>query len=172
MLYPPSRAGRTALGWVLLMRNRRLTRVDVLQLSYRPNGEQFWVQTSVTPVRGMGRISNHVWVHTDITEHKVLGRFHKLKLLAKAILSFAERCLSGLLQEQQLSLELRDRALDFMIEGIWISDLGGSLLYANQGFAAISGYPVHEVVGQFWHFNKVWLPTHHTGPHVVHGIYR
>lgn len=57
-------------------------------------------------------------------------------------------------QEQQLLLELRDRALDIMSEGIWIADTNGSLLYANHGFSAISGYPVHEIIGQPWSFNK------------------
>lgn len=42
-----------------------------LQLHYRPGGEQFWMQTSVTPVRENGRVLNHIWVHTDVTEQKV-----------------------------------------------------------------------------------------------------
>ncbi len=54
-------------------------------------------------------------------------------------------------------LELRDRALDFMNEGIWIADTQGRLLYANQGFSMISGYPVPEIVGQPWYFNQVLL---------------
>jgi len=61
------------------------------------------------------------------------------------------------LQEQQMLLELRDRALDFMNEGIWIADTQGRLLYANQGFSMISGYPVPEIVGQPWYFNQVLL---------------
>ena len=68
------------------------------------------------------------------------------------------------MQEQQLLLELRDRALDFMNEGIWIADTGGSLLYANQGFSSISGYPVHEIVGQTWSFNKVRARALNPGP--------
>jgi len=63
----------------------------------------------------------------------------------------------GILQEQQMLLELRDRALDFMNEGIWIADTQGRLLYANQGFSMISGYPVPEIVGQPWYFNQVLL---------------
>ena len=59
------------------------------------------------------------------------------------------------LQEQQMLLELRDRALDFMNEGIWIADTQGRLLYANQGFSMTSGYPVPEIVGQPWYFNQV-----------------
>ena len=43
----------------------------VLQLHYRPAGDQFWMQTSVTPVRENGRVLNHIWVHTDVTEQKV-----------------------------------------------------------------------------------------------------
>ena len=42
-----------------------------LQLHYRPGGEQFWMQTSMTPVRENGRVLNHIWVHTDVTEQKV-----------------------------------------------------------------------------------------------------
>ncbi len=29
------------------------------------------MQTSVTPVRENGRVLNHIWVHTDVTEQKV-----------------------------------------------------------------------------------------------------
>jgi len=42
-----------------------------MQLHYRPGGEQFWMQTSVTPMRENGRVLNHIWVHTDVTEQKV-----------------------------------------------------------------------------------------------------
>ena len=81
-------------------------------------------------------------------------------------------------------LELRDRALDFMNEGIWIADTQGRLLYANQGFSMISGYPVPEVVGQPWYFNQVqktWPRTkrhyhfsnselHESVPHADHAL--
>lgn len=42
------------------------------QVNYRASGETFWMQTSVTPARLHGRATHHIWVHTDITEQKVL----------------------------------------------------------------------------------------------------
>lgn len=43
-----------------------------VQVNYRASGETFWMQTSVTPARLHGRVTHHIWVHTDITQQKVL----------------------------------------------------------------------------------------------------
>ncbi len=57
------------------------------------------------------------------------------------------------LQEQALAeqLALKDRALDVAAEGITIADArlpARPLIYANNGFARLTGYPVGEVLGR------------------------
>jgi PAS domain S-box-containing protein len=57
------------------------------------------------------------------------------------------------LQEQALSaqLALKDRALDVAAEGITIADArlpDRPLIYANEGFERLTGYPVAEVLGR------------------------
>ena len=54
------------------------------------------------------------------------------------------------LQEQALA-ELKDRALDVAAEGITIADArlpARPLIYANDGFERLTGYPVREVLGR------------------------
>ena len=57
------------------------------------------------------------------------------------------------LQEQALAaqLALKDRALDVAAEGITIADArlpSRPLIYANDGFERLTGYPVGEVLGR------------------------
>ncbi len=63
-------------------------------------------------------------------------------------------------QEEDRLLQLRDRALNFMTEGILIIDRQGLVLYVNQGFAAATGYSTEEAVGQPWYFLLVRAPLH------------
>jgi sigma-B regulation protein RsbU (phosphoserine phosphatase) len=61
--------------------------------------------------------------------------------------------ISARLQEQALSeqLALKDRALDVAAEGITIADArlpARPLIYANDGFERLTGYPVGEVLGR------------------------
>jgi PAS domain-containing protein len=46
---------------------------------------------------------------------------------------------------------LKDRALDVAAEGITIADArlpGRPLIYANEGYERVTGYPVAEVLGR------------------------
>jgi len=55
---------------------------------------------------------------------------------------------ADLLREQAV---LKDRGMDVAAEGITIADArqpDRPLIYANQGFARMTGYPVHEVMGR------------------------
>ena len=75
-----------------------------------------------------GEVVNVIWAHRDVTERQ---------------------------QEERL-LELRNRALNYMSDGIFICDRQGSVLYTNQGFARLTGYGQREAVGQPWSFLAVW----------------
>jgi len=58
---------------------------------------------------------------------------------------------AGLTGEAAAWLTLKDRALDVAAEGITIADARQSdrpLIYANQGFERMTGYPVAEVIGR------------------------
>ena len=55
-------------------------------------------------------------------------------------------------------LQLKDRAMDSIKEGITIADCSlpdMPLIYANQGFARITGCPVAEVLGKNCRFLQV-----------------
>lgn len=82
----------------------------------------------VSPVVENGEVVNVIWAHRDVTERQ---------------------------QEERL-LELRNRALNYMSDGIFICDRQGSVLYTNQGFARLTGYEQREAVGQPWSFLAVW----------------
>ena len=61
--------------------------------------------------------------------------------------------MTGRLQEQALAeqLALKDRALDVAAEGITIADArlpARPLIYANDGFERLTGYPAREVLGR------------------------
>lgn len=65
----------------------------------------------------------------------------------------SEASVTARLQEQALSeqLALKDRALDVAAEGITIADArlpARPLIYANEGFERLTGYPVAEVLGR------------------------
>ena len=74
-----------------------------------------------------GEVVNVIWAHRDVTERQ---------------------------QEERL-LELRNRALNYMSDGIFICDRQGSMLYTNQGFARLTGYEQREAVGRPWSFLAV-----------------
>ncbi|AMK77452.1 MULTISPECIES: diguanylate cyclase [Methylomonas] len=70
-----------------------------------------------------------------------------------ATLAFSSLALAALFQElrlQNAQLRVLGRAIDAVQEGILITDAQGSqpIIYANSGFAAITGYSVAEVIGQ------------------------
>ena len=75
-------------------------------------------------------LSLGIWGSED--GHICWARVGGVQVPEAVLYSGCQRTYGLLSQEQQLLLELRDRALDFMSEGIWIADIGGSLLYANQ----------------------------------------
>ena len=85
------------------------------------------VQVRVGPVVEDGQVVNIIWTHTDVTERA---------------------------QEERL-LELRNRALNYMSDGIFICDRQGSVLYTNQGFARLTGYEQMDAVGRPWTFLAV-----------------
>ncbi len=85
------------------------------------------VQVRVGPVVEDGVLVNIIWTHTDVTERA---------------------------QEERL-LELRNRALNYMSDGIFICDRQGLVLYTNQGFARLTGYEQKDAVGQPWTFLAV-----------------
>ena len=85
------------------------------------------MQVRVGPVVEDGQVVNSIWTHTDVTERA---------------------------QEERL-LELRNRALNYMSDGIFICDRQGSVLYTNQGFARLTGYEQRDAVGQPWTFLAV-----------------
>ena len=80
------------------------------------------LQVRVSPVMEDGEAVNVIWTHVDVTERH---------------------------QEERL-LELRNRALNYMSDGIFIADPCGSIMYTNQGFTRLTGYEQHEAVGQPW----------------------
>lgn len=84
-------------------------------------------QIRVSPVVENGQTVSVIWTHTDVTERH---------------------------QEERL-LELRNRALNYMSDGIFICDRQGSVLYTNQGFARLTGYEQRDAVGQPWTFLAV-----------------
>lgn len=53
-------------------------------------------------------------------------------------------------QETQRLLELRDKALNWVNECIWIADTSGSVLYINRGFTLVTGYEEKDVLGKKW----------------------
>ncbi len=85
------------------------------------------LQVRVSPVMEDGEAVNAIWTHVDVTERH---------------------------QEERL-LELRNRALNYMSDGIFICDRQGSVLYTNQGFARLTGYEQRDAVGQPWTFLAV-----------------
>ena len=85
----------------------------------------------MSPVVENGEVVNIIWAHHDVTERQ---------------------------QEERL-LELRNRALNYMSDGIFICDRQGSVLYTNQGFARLTGYEQREAVGQPWSFLAVCPPA-------------
>ena len=85
------------------------------------------LQVRVSPVMEDGEAINVIWTHVDVTERH---------------------------QEERL-LELRNRALNYMSDGIFICDRQGSVLYTNQGFARLTGYEQRDAVGQPWTFLAV-----------------
>lgn len=93
----------------------------------RPMISRMSVQVRVGPVVEDGQVVNRIWTHTDVTERA---------------------------QEERL-LELRNRALNYMSDGIFICDRQGSVLYTNQGFARLTGYEQRDAVGQPWTFLAV-----------------
>lgn len=89
------------------------------------------LQVRVSPVMEDGEALNVIWTHVDVTERH---------------------------QEERL-LELRNRALNYMSDGIFICDRQGSVLYTNQGFARLTGYEQRDAVGQPWTFLAVRRQT-------------
>ena len=85
------------------------------------------LQVRVSPVMEDGCAVDVIWTHVDVTERH---------------------------QEERL-LELRNRALNYMSDGIFICDRQGSVLYTNQGFARLTGYEQRDAVGQPWTFLAV-----------------
>jgi PAS domain-containing protein len=55
-------------------------------------------------------------------------------------------------QEQARLLQLRNRALNSMSDGIFVADAAGALMFANQGFARLTGYGQEAAAGQPWTF--------------------
>ena len=53
-------------------------------------------------------------------------------------------------REQHRLLALRNRALNAMSDGIFIADPAGSVMYANQGLARLTGRPQEALTGQPW----------------------
>ncbi|KAK9819724.1 hypothetical protein WJX72_001676 [[Myrmecia] bisecta] len=90
------------------------------------DGTRFWDQVSLTPVKENGKLTNYIWVHDDVSDRK----------------------------EQQRLLELRGRALNYMKEGVWISDSSGTILYVNRGYTSLTGYTAEEAIGLNWEFIK------------------
>lgn len=106
---------------------RRSTRC-ICRVSCSVNPESIlMVQVRVSPVMEAGQAVNVIWTHVDVTERH---------------------------QEERL-LELRNRALNYMSDGIFICDRQGSVLYTNQGFARLTGYEQRDAVGQPWTFLAV-----------------
>jgi PAS domain-containing protein len=81
-------------------------------------------QVRVAPVGEDAHVSHLIWMHTDITVR----------------------------QEQERLLQLRNRALNYMSDGIFIADPSGAIMYTNQGFTKLTGYEQPEAVGQPWTF--------------------
>ena len=60
-------------------------------------------------------------------------------------------------QEAARLLQLRNRALNSMSDGIFVADAAGRLMFANQGFARLTGYGQEAAAGQPWTFLLVRL---------------
>lgn len=93
----------------------------------------------MTPVTAMGRVTNIIWMHRDVTE----------------------------VQEQLRMLQLRSRVVNFMSDGIFIADCDGSVLYTNQGFVKLTGYHQREAVGRPWTFLLVRALVEGVAPHCL-----
>lgn len=94
-------------------------------LSYRRNGEEFWVEMSLSPVRdGEGRLIHYVWILSDITARKQAG----LKLWES---------------------EQRYRSLfENSFEGVFSLDHEGRFLSMNPMGERLVGFPEKELLGK------------------------
>ena len=83
----------------------------------------------------------------------------------------SDATITARLHEQALAeqLALKDRALDVAAEGITIADArlpARPLIYANEGFERLTGFPIGEVLGR----NCRFLQGPDTDPHAsAHG---
>lgn len=99
--------------------------VSVEILNYRKNGEPFWNQLSITPIRDEhGETTHYVGIQQDVTDRK----------------------------QREKELQLKERAMDSTQEGILLCKAGDGdddpITFVNEGFLQITGYEREEVLGR------------------------
>ncbi|KAK3248666.1 hypothetical protein CYMTET_41871 [Cymbomonas tetramitiformis] len=110
---------------VARMRNGISEQVSVSAevINYKKDGTKFWNQVSLTPVRDEhNKIVNWVGLLSDVTSRK----------------------------EMERAVELRDRAMSALAEGICITDPhlpDNPVVYVNAAFERITGYSRSDVIG-------------------------
>ena len=115
-----------------------------LQVRVTPLEEQEIGGSSGAPGQQSGQQQRQIWTHADITDRQEAARL----------------------------LQLRNRALNSMSDGIFVADAAGGLMFANQGFERLTGYGQEAAAGQAWTFLLVRTVAHsllegHVGCHVT-----
>ena len=102
-------------------------------VNYRKSGKPYWVEINLSPVfSDDGELTNFIAVQTDVTERKL---DEELLVESKAI---AEQALSKL-KYQKFALDQHSI--------VAVTDIKGTITYANTKFCEISGYPADDLIG-------------------------
>ncbi len=122
-LYGPETGEDAVERTRIAIEERRSTRFQML--SYRRDGEAFWVEMSLSPVFDReGRPVHYVWILSDITRRK----------------------------EAELRLEASERRYRYLFENgfdaAFSLDTEGGFLSANPASERLSGYSVEELLGR------------------------
>jgi PAS domain S-box-containing protein len=108
----------------------------------KKNGELYHEVKTISPLRdAQGRITHFVATGKNITEHKQ----------AEQLLERQNRDLRTEITERkkiQGQLQLQTTALQAAANGVIITDIAGSILWANSAFLSMTGYCMEEVINQ------------------------
>ncbi len=108
-------------------------------LNLAKDGTKYWVNTTIVPLYEDGQISGYTSIRTDITEQK-----ENVIRLVKAKLQAEQH--TQMIKSTQVALQAQKSAMDEH-SLVSITDIKGTITYANSKFCAVSGYSQEELIG-------------------------